>query len=348
MPRTDTLPLLAKAESPTNSAMRLIRKHGLPNHLRPKAISSLARWLSARLDCRTSCTTVGTEADVAARRASRLGEPIDAFRLSTDASYRAGWTLKNLRLADGHSRSHADAQVVHMAKKVLRGFRADRLDWDGLTDGLAELRSLITISGHKRVAVSPIAGAESYHACKGKTWTRVITVDRLRRIGAKHGLCTAASHSRAADYARALRDGSLKFYELVGPTGSFLALLSIRASTHSVEEMRGPGNELVQGINGSVKRLLKALAANVGECDDLLGVGLSDGFLDRDLSHPDGTFGATRLWRDPEGSILIEEQGRWAALRKLDEGIYIGRGNYDADNLIGSLANAALAGSAIG
>ncbi|MCJ2077655.1 hypothetical protein MKK68_18710 [Methylobacterium sp. E-016] len=285
---------------------------------------------------------------MAARRASRRGEPIDAFRLSPDASRDAGWTLKNLRLADGHARSHADVQVVHAAKKVLRGFRLDRLDWDGLTDGLADLRSLITTSGHRRAAKSPVAVAESYQACKGKTWTRVITVDRLRRIGVKHGLCTAASHPRAADYARALRDGSLRFYELVGPTGSFLALLSIRSSTDTVDEMRGPGNELVTGVNGSVKRLLKALSASVGECNDLLGVGLSDGFLDMDLSHPDSTVGAIRLWRDPEGSILIEEQGRWASLRKLEDGIYIGRGNYDADNLIGTLADVALAGQAIG
>ncbi|KQP94483.1 hypothetical protein [Methylorubrum extorquens] len=101
-------------------------------------------------------------------------------------------------------------------------------------------------------------------------------------------------------------------------------------------------------MNGSVKRLLRAVSASVGECDDLLGAGLADGFLDRDLNLPDCTVGAIRLWHDPEGSILVEEQGRWASFRKLEDGIYIGQGNFDADNLIGSLAEAALAGQATG
>ena len=346
MPTTDALPLLAKPESPTNSAVRLVRKHGIPDLIRTQAIAALGRWLSSRPDCRSTCTTLGSNADVAARRAIRRGEQVDAFRLSTDASRGAGWTLKNLRLADVHSQSHADPQVVHKANKVLRGLRAGRLDWDGLTEGLAELRSLIRNSGRRRAASSPIAAPESHQACGGKTWTRVVTVDRLRRIGAKYGLCTAASHPRAADYARELRGGTLKFYELTGPTGSFVALLSIRAATDTVEEMRGPGNAIVTGVNGSVKRLLKAVTASVGECDDLLSAGLADGFLNRDLSRPDGTVGAARLWRDPEGSILIEEEGRWASFKKLDDGIYIGRGTYDADNLVGTLVEAAMANQA--
>ena len=173
------------------------------------------------------------------------------------------------------------------------------------------------------------------------------TVHRLQKIGLQNGVCTAPPHFQAKEYTRDLKSRRLEFYELVGRQGAFLGLVSIDGQTREAVEARGPGNELLRKYAPSLIKLLNHTGAKVGDCSDLVEVGLADGFLTIDRIRRDAKCQNVRLWRSKGGRILGEYEENWFLLaRESNHGrqFVSGTGQYDAEALLWTMFGAPFPG----
>lgn len=329
--------VLANPDAPLASAQALLNTSKVSKRLRSLVAPALARWLVARPENLRPVTSLEPGASESVVQAYERGE-LQEFRRRKTVTEQAQNILKWLARAEEHER-HPDAQVRRTATKALSGLRSNRATFDQVADALRAMRSALARSGGRRAQQEPVGPVETIPAASQREWRSVTTQERLLAAGRELGGNCFSSRSSAADYMRGLRSGEKAFWELIAPDNQVLGLVAFEVDEDGlvVSEAKGPGNELLASHRVSLKRLLKATGAQVGGCRDLVSLGLADGFLDVDRERPNLEVAGLRLWSDEGGSILIENDGNWGVLQKVDEGVFLGRGDHDAENLLGTV-----------
>jgi hypothetical protein len=207
----------------TRTADAVLRAHlGDSAELRAQLAPLAVRWMMA------------TPGSTAPDRAARL-------RLTAETRESLQKCARSLRWMAQPSRHHGQ-QAADIANKALRGLRAGRLDFTGLSDLAQAFRRARQAHIRQRAQARPrMEGGQVMLAASEATAIRVTSERDLLRLGREAKNCLADPRF-AADYSKELRDGDSEFWRIDGqkPSDSLLWIIKLDREDGSITEIDAP------------------------------------------------------------------------------------------------------------
>jgi len=202
----------------------------------------------------------------------------DRITVARKARAKAKWAAKRLEWMRNPERQHGQ-QAKEYGQKTIRGLLNDSLNADQFFDRCKEFGRLRKGHIDRNNSKKPRAEARSLtlpHYNMSARW--LISDSQINVVGQAMANCLA-NKEFAKDYKSRLRLGSIELVVLENQDGGYQALISVDPLENCVEQVQGPGNLRPIDCRDAIIALLTHRNAAVGECHDLLSIGICDDLL---------------------------------------------------------------------
>ena len=202
----------------------------------------------------------------------------NSLSVIVDARTTAKWVAKRLEWMANPDRHHGQ-QAGEYADNTIRALRNGSISADQLFARCDEFGRLRRKHIDRNTAKKPRTEARSLKLSRLNIVARwLISEAQIDEIGHSMENCLA-NKDFAKEYKSRLRQGNIELVVLEGEGGRHEALLSIDAHEGSAEQVKGPGNSRPIHCREAIIAVLAYREALVGECTDLLELGICDHLL---------------------------------------------------------------------
>ena len=199
----------------------------------------------------------------------------DRLHVTTDARTQCGWVAKRIEWMANPDRHHGQ-QAAEYAEKTIRALRNGSISADQLLGRCDEFGRLRKKHIDRNSSKRPRAEARSLKLKRLNMDARWLTAEaQIDEVGHLMGNCLA-NKDFAKKYKSRLRNGDIELVVLENGAGNCEALLSIDTHESYAEQVKGPLNGRPLHCREAIIAILAYRKATVGECPDLLKLGICD------------------------------------------------------------------------